>query len=625
MKMDVKLRRFLVFALVVFAVGVCAPATAVAVGDESGNPPVTDTAEPAGGYWTIDDAGALIPADEEEWNVHYDGEGLLVIRDAVPDDALQAIVDELGIVPSDEGGLGLIVFNGDMGVVHGDAILTGDLVVGEGQTLTVPEGAILTIPEGVTLTNEGTLEVRGSATAAGTIAGVGTVVGADHIDTPDPVGVVPTAIEEQPGDVTIAAGGDATASIVASGTGLSYQWQYSTDGGVRWVNLDGATTESCSYSGVTVDMDGYMFRCVVTGEGGSVTSEAATLTVTHDHQLIEVEAKAPTCTDDGNIAYWYCDGCGRYYRDAAGTDEITEEQTVDSATDHVAAATWSSDEHGHWHACENGCGAKLDYAEHAPVVEGEKDATCTKDGYMGDTTCSVCGYAIATGKVARALEHSFTTYVSNDDATCTKDGTETATCDNGCGATDTRTDKGSKLDHKVTTVGAVDPTCTEKGYTGDKVCELCDKVLEKGKAIDASGHEWGEPTWCWSEDGEKFVATFTCERDADHTKVLTAMPKVTVKTKPTCTKTGERLYKGTVKLDGVEYSAKATGTIAATGHDFEDGVCTVCGKKDPDYVKQTKDKEILPATGDMVMAGVIGVALVGALALGAGMLLKRRK
>ena len=59
MKMDVKLRRFLVFALVVFAVGVCTPATAIAVGDEPGNPPVTDTVEPVGGYWTIDDAGAL--------------------------------------------------------------------------------------------------------------------------------------------------------------------------------------------------------------------------------------------------------------------------------------------------------------------------------------------------------------------------------------------------------------------------------------------------------------------------------------------------------------------------------------------------------------------------------------
>lgn len=625
MKMDMKLRRFLVFALVVFAVGVCTPATAIAVGDEPGNPPVTDTAEPAGGYWMIDDAGALIPADEEEYDVHYDGEEFLVIRESVPEDALQAIVDELGIAPSDEGGSGLIVFNGDIGVVHGSATLSGDLVIGEGQILTVPEGAVLTIPEGVTLTNEGTLDALGSVAAAGTIAGTGTVVGADNIDTPDPAGVVPTTIEEQPDDVTVAAGGDVSFSVVVSGTGLSYQWQYSTDGGVTWADLDGATAESCSYSSVTVRMDGYMFRCVVTGEGGSVTSEVATLNVAHDHQLIEVEAKAPTCTDDGNIAYWYCDGCGRYYRDAAGADEITEEQAIDPATGHAPAATWSSDEHGHWHACDNGCGAKLDYAEHTPAVEGKKDAACTKDGYTGDTTCSVCGYAIATGKVVRALDHSFTTYVSNDDATCTRDGTETATCDNGCGATDTRTDKGSKLDHKVVTVGAVEPTCTEKGYTGDKVCELCDKVLEKGEAIDASGHEWGEPAWCWSEDGEKFVATFTCERDADHTKVLTATPKVTVKTKPTCTKTGERLYKGTVKLDGEEYSAKATGTIAATGHDFEDGVCTVCGKKDPDYVKQAKDKEILPATGDMVMAGVIGVAVVGVLALGTGVLLKRRK
>ena len=39
-------------------------------------------------------------------------------------------------------------------------------------------------------------------------------------------------------------------------------------------------------------------------------------------------AKAATKTSEGNIAYWYCSGCGKYYKDAAATQEITKTQTI---------------------------------------------------------------------------------------------------------------------------------------------------------------------------------------------------------------------------------------------------------------------------------------------------------
>ena len=35
-----------------------------------------------------------------------------------------------------------------------------------------------------------------------------------------------------------------------------------------------------------------------------------------------------TSTTDGNIEYWFCDGCGKYYLDAAATREITREDTI---------------------------------------------------------------------------------------------------------------------------------------------------------------------------------------------------------------------------------------------------------------------------------------------------------
>ena len=44
--------------------------------------------------------------------------------------------------------------------------------------------------------------------------------------------------------------------------------------------------------------------------------------------LKHVEAKAATKTAEGNIEYWYCDGCGKYYSDAAAEKEITQADTV---------------------------------------------------------------------------------------------------------------------------------------------------------------------------------------------------------------------------------------------------------------------------------------------------------
>ena len=44
--------------------------------------------------------------------------------------------------------------------------------------------------------------------------------------------------------------------------------------------------------------------------------------------LKHIDAKAATKTSEGNIEYWYCDGCNKYYKDAKATQEITKAQTV---------------------------------------------------------------------------------------------------------------------------------------------------------------------------------------------------------------------------------------------------------------------------------------------------------
>lgn len=60
-------------------------------------------------------------------------------------------------------------------------------------------------------------------------------------------------------------------------------------------------------------------------------------------------------------------------------------------------------------------------------------------------------------------------------------------------------------------------TCTEKGYSGDKVCKVCGKVVEQGKEVEALGHDWGEWTVTKAATAtEKGEETRVCKRDASH-------------------------------------------------------------------------------------------------------------
>ena len=54
----------------------------------------------------------------------------------------------------------------------------------------------------------------------------------------------------------------------------------------------------------------------------------------HVHTLVKTDAKAATCTEDGNKAYYTCSDCGKVFADEAATEEITLEETVIKATGH---------------------------------------------------------------------------------------------------------------------------------------------------------------------------------------------------------------------------------------------------------------------------------------------------
>ena len=122
-------------------------------------------------------------------------------------------------------------------------------------------------------------------------------------------------------------------------------------------------------------------------------------TVPHTHNLTLVPAKAPTCTEKGNTAYYTCDGCDKWFEDATGASEITDKTSVILAATGHSASDWKSDNTDHWKECTVvGCGVIIEGSKAAHTA-GEwiidTLATATTSGSK-HKECTVCGYTMAT-------------------------------------------------------------------------------------------------------------------------------------------------------------------------------------------------------------------------------------
>lgn len=137
-------------------------------------------------------------------------------------------------------------------------------------------------------------------------------------------------------------------------------------------------------------------------------------------------------------------------------------------------------------------------------------------------------------------------------------------------------------------------------------------------------HEW-VVTWSW--DGTKATATFTCEGDATHQETPEVEVTSAVKTPATCTEAGVTTYTATVEFDGKTYtSTKDIADIPAAGHKLtkteakapactepgsaEYWTCGVCGKVFSDAAgghEITPEDAVIQATGHEFEGGLCSV------------------
>ena len=192
------------------------------------------------------------------------------------------------------------------------------------------------------------------------------------------------------------------------------------------------------------------------------TVEAETIAAT-GHTMTKTDAKAATCTEDGNTAYWHCSVCNKYFSDENGTTEIALDDTVVKAhhtmtkTD-AKEPTCTAEGNNAYYTCsvcdkvfkdEAGTQPTTVEAEtlkkkaHTPVVDAAVAATCEKTGLTEGSHCSVCNEVLVAQKVV------------------------------------------DKIPHTIVVDAAVEPTYSSTGLTEGKHCSVCNEVIEKQTVIPA--------------------------------------------------------------------------------------------------------------------------------------------
>lgn len=283
-------------------------------------------------------------------------------------------------------------------------------------------------------------------------------------------------------------------------------------------------------------------------------------------------AKEPTCDKDGYVAYWFCTGCDNYYFDNNGAvgEKTTVEKVAIPATGHKWVLVVGGYEEGapnHTIKCSV-CGQKKDEA-HADRPGDVRDDVWQHDG---TNHWNVYGCGTIMNKAA----HTWNEGVVTKGATCTEPGEKTFTC-NVCKATKTEpipviahqyewkhdeTNHWQECSVCGNTIDKAAHTFDTNNCAEDRTCNKC------GFKKTAGEHSWnaGEvttPATC-TTDG---VRTYTCKVCSEtKTEPIKASGHTVVEDaakEPTCTETGLTAGKHCSVCNEV---LEAQAVVPAKGH-----------------------------------------------------------
>lgn len=188
-----------------------------------------------------------------------------------------------------------------------------------------------------------------------------------------------------------------------------------------------------------------------------------TVTIDCPHDRTHVENKAiKTCSEGGYTGDVICDLCGKVVKHGENIEPDSEHNYIN-----YKSIEPTCNEYGkRYLKCVN-CGNEkvlededYGYADHRYVLVNSVKATCTTDGYLGDSKCKYCGLENENqpeNKVIKAYHNM--------------DPEEIDSC-------------------LINDYKSVEATCEKEGYTGDVYCTICHKVIEEGKTIEKLEHSF---------------------------------------------------------------------------------------------------------------------------------------
>ena len=349
-----------------------------------------------------------------------------------------------------------------------------------------------------------------------------------------------------------------------------------------------AAAHTCTADGTVEYWD-----CSVCGKKFSDPNGTAEITNIIDpndparHSLVKTDEKAPTCTDNGNRAYWTCTECRNIFSDDAGLNPTTLADVTVFATGHTWSNDWSSDGTGHWHDCVNAnCpitenNQKVGYAAHTP---GDEATETTPQ------TCDVCGYELAP-----ALGHihaNHLTFIAEVPETCTADGVK-AHYECECGKLFADDQAATEVTLESLKIAAHHTYGTDWESDNDDdhyhVCSVCSDKAD----VTPHSYDNGVITTPATETTEG-VKTYTCSV-CHHTKTET-VPKLShthsLSVDYSKDETGHwHACSGCTEKVDFEAHTEDSGTVTVQPTETTEGIrvysCTVCG-----YVIRT---ETVPA------------------------------
>lgn len=299
---------------------------------------------------------------------------------------------------------------------------------------------------------------------------------------------------------------------------------------------------------------------------------------TGEHINTEVRnAKIATCTAEGYTGDTYCKDCGILISTG---QKISKKEHFWYKTVIIKQPTCV--EPGiKEHICAECLGREREEIPPTGIhtnteIRNEKSATCTEEGYTGDTYCKDCGTQISTGQIIEKTAHTWDEGKVTQEATCIENGIKTYTC-TVCQTT--KTEEISSTSHQNGELrNAKGATCSQEGYTGDIYCTECGMKLTSGISIPKLAHTWNDGTvtkkaTC-TETGIKTYTCVICQETKTEIIPVTGKHENTevrnVKD-PTCSQEG---YTGDAYCKDCGTLLSAGKSIPKTDHTWDDGKVT---------------------------------------------------